>query len=47
MRTTSSHSLGVPEHAERDQRAPKQTRVRNPSETAAGHSGEKWYEALP
>lgn len=37
------------EQAERDQRAPKQTRARgrNPSEAAAGHSGEKRYEALP
>lgn len=36
------------EHAERDQRTLKQTRAwgRNPSEAAAGHSGEKQYEAL-
>ena len=36
------------EHAESDQRALKQTwaRGRNPSVTAAGHSGERQYEAL-
>lgn len=37
------------EQAEKVQRAPKQTRPRgrNPSEAAAGYSGEKQYEALP